>query len=166
MHDVDGATSAQGRSSVERGRSILARLAAFVMGFPKATADTTINVQFEASDGAETWTRRFGDDSFSSRQRAGRGRSAGLLCERFGPLAFAMALVPENGRLSLVLRRWSAFGIPLPMSLCPRSNSYETTENGRFRFHVEIGHPITGMIVRYQGWLQPDRQRVVHAKVG
>jgi Domain of unknown function (DUF4166)/Saccharopine dehydrogenase NADP binding domain len=154
MHDVDSATSAQGRASVERGRSILARLAAFIMGFPKATADTPVSVRFEVSGGKETWTRRFGDESFSSCQFAGRGRSAGLLCERFGPLRFAMALMPENGRLALVLRRWSAFGMPLPMWLCPRSNSYETTEGDKFRFHVEIGHPITGLIVRYKGWLR------------
>ena len=59
---------------------------------------------------------------FSSRQSAGRGRSERLLCERFGPLTFAMALVPEEGRLRLVLRRWSAFGVPLPMWLCPHSD--------------------------------------------
>jgi hypothetical protein len=155
MHDIEGATSAQGRASVERGRSPLARLAAFIMGFPKAVADTSVSVRFVASGGTETWTRTFGNESFSSQQFAGRGRSEGLLCERFGPLTFAMALVPENGRLSLVLRRWSVFGLPLPMWLCPRSDSYEASEGGRFRFHVTIGHPFAGLIVRYIGWLEP-----------
>jgi hypothetical protein len=153
MHD--GAASAQGRASVERGGSALARLAAFMIGFPRAAADTPVSVAFETAGDTESWTRRFGGDCFSSSQFAGRGRSAGLLCERFGPLTFAMALVPEDGRLSLILRRWSAFGIPLPMWLCPRSNSYEASEGGRFNFHVEIGHPFTGLIVRYKGWLEP-----------
>ena len=150
-------TSAQGRACVERGRGALARLAAFIMGFPKAAADTPVRVRFQASGDMETWTRTFGDESFSSCQFAGRGRSKGLLCERFGPLTFAMALVLERGRLSLVLRRWSAFGIPLPMWLCPRSDSHEQAEGGRFRFHVVIGHPLTGLIVSYKGWLEPDR---------
>jgi Domain of unknown function (DUF4166)/Saccharopine dehydrogenase NADP binding domain len=154
MHD--GAASAQGRASVERGGSVLARLAAFVIGFPSAVADTPVRVAFKTAGAAESWTRRFGDDCFSSRQFAGSGRAAGLLCERFGPLTFAMGLVPANQRLTLVLRRWSAFGIPLPMSLCPRSNSYEVSEGGRFGFHVEIGHRFTGLIVRYEGWLEPD----------
>ena len=66
-----------------------------------------------------------------------------------------MALVVESGRLSLVLRRWSFLGLPLPMWLCPRSASYERVEDGRFRFHVEISHPLTGLIVRYRGWLEP-----------
>jgi hypothetical protein len=163
MHDVDGAASVEGRASVERGDSPLARLAAFIMRFPKAAADTPVRVEFEVSGETETWTRRFGDDVFSSRQFGGRGHSAGLVCEGFGPLLFAMALVVENARLSLVLRRWSAFGIPLPMWLCPRSDAFETVENGRFRFHVEISHPICGLIVRYKGWLEPDQQRVADA---
>jgi hypothetical protein len=153
MHDATA--YAEGRASVERGSGPLARLMAFVIGFPKAAADTLVSVRFDVSNGAEIWTRTFGAESFSSRQFAGRGRSAHLLCEQFGPLTFAMALVPESMRLSLVLRRWSAFGIPMPMWLCPRSNSYESVQDGRFRFHVEISHPLTGLIVRYRGWLEP-----------
>jgi hypothetical protein len=156
LHDFEATASASGRASVERGRNPLARLAALVMGFPKASDDTPVSVRFAETGGVETWTRRFGDEVFSSRQFAGHGRSERLLCERFGPLTFAMALVVADGRLSLVLRRWSVFGAPLPMVLCPRSNAYETVEDGRFHFHVEIGHPLTGPIVRYRGWLAPD----------
>jgi hypothetical protein len=155
MHDGSAMRTVRGRASVERGVSVLAQLAAAIMGFPKATADTSVSVQFTAAGGEETWTRRFREESFSSIQYAGRGRSQRLLCERFGPLTFAMALVAKDGRLSLVLRCWSAFGIPLPMWLCPRSNSWEEAEADRFRFHVEIRHPLTGLIVRYKGWLEP-----------
>ncbi|MGZ5909148.1 MAG: DUF4166 domain-containing protein [Reyranella sp.] len=157
MHDVGNTASAEGRASVQRGTGLLARLAAAVIGFPRATADTAVSVQFNAVGEAETWTRTFGRESFSSRQFAGRGRSERLLCERFGPLTFAMALVPEEGRLRLVLRRWSAFGMPLPMWLCPRSESYESAKAGRFGFHVAISHPLTGLIVRYRGWLVRTR---------
>jgi hypothetical protein len=153
MHDVDVAATASGRAIVERGGGILARLAASVFGFPEAAEDVPVSVRFEASNGVEIWTRTFGSASFSSRQSAGRGRSDGLLCEHFGALTFAMALVLEQGRLSLVMRRWSAFGVPLPLWLGPRSNSYETVEDGRFRFHVDISHRFTGLIIRYRGWL-------------
>jgi hypothetical protein len=155
MHQSAG--RAEGRSTVERGAGTLARLVASVLRLPKAAADTPISVQFDVSDGAETWTRSFGDQEFSSRQFAGRGRWAGLLCEQFGPLTFAMTLVLEGGRLSLALRRWSAFAIPLPMWSGPRAVAYETAEAGRFRFHVEISHPLTGLIVRYRGWLVRTR---------
>src|SRR5262249_1044770 len=138
---------------VERGSGLLARLVTAIIGLPQTTAGTPVRVRFDSSARQEIWTRFFGKESFSSCQYAGRGRSEGLLCERFGPLVFAMALVGEGARLSLVMRRWSAFGVPLPMWLCPRSHSYESVAGGRFRFHVEIGHPITGLIVRYRGWL-------------
>jgi uncharacterized protein DUF4166 len=153
LHGTGGVTWAEGRADVERGWGLLARLVAATIGLPKTATDTPVKVRFETSGTQETWTRSFGNESFSSRQFGGRGRSAGLLCERFGPLVFAMALVAEESRLRLVLRRWSAFGVPLPMWLCPRSDSYEGTADGRFRFHVDISHPLTGLIVRYRGWL-------------
>lgn len=154
MHDHT--KTAEGRASVERGPNPLGRLAAWIVGFPKANADIPVRVRFETGKGQETWTRTFGGHDFSSRQFAGRGRSEGLLCERFGPLIFAMALVAEGGKLSLVLRGWTFLGLPLPMWFCPRSTSFETVEDGCFRFHVEISHPLTGLIVRYRGWLTPS----------
>lgn len=155
MHE--GAAMADGRASVERGSGILSRLAARVAGFPPGAADVPVKVRFVTDGQGETWIREFGAHSFSSRQFAGRGRSERLLAERFGPLTFAMALVAEENRLSLVLRRWSFLGLPLPMWLCPRSTSYETVEDGRFRFHVDISHPLAGLIVRYRGWLVPSQ---------
>jgi len=153
MHDVRVGTVAEGRARVERGSSIFAWLACALFGFPQTNPDTSVSVQFGVSNGVETWTRTFGNDRFGSHQFAGCGRSERLLCERFGALTFAMALVVAGERLALVLRRWSIFGLPLPMWLCPRSDSYESAEQGRFNFHVRIGHPLTGLIVRYDGWL-------------
>ncbi|MBZ9677983.1 DUF4166 domain-containing protein [Mesorhizobium sp. ES1-1] len=147
--------TAEGRASVERGPNIIGRLAAWLVGFPQANADIPVGVRFDACNGQEIWTRTFGGHEFSSRQFAGRGRFERLLCERFGPLTFAMALVAEPGKLSLFLRGWTLLGLPLPMWFCPRSTSFETVEDGRFRFHVEISHPLTGLIVRYRGWLTP-----------
>jgi len=54
------------------------------------------------------------------------------------------------------MRRWSLFGLSLPLALAPRINAHEFAEAGRFRFHVEISHPLTGLIVRYRGWLVPQ----------
>jgi hypothetical protein len=153
MHERMG--TPEGRASVERGEGFLSRLSGWLVGFPPASADVPVQVRFDAGKNNETWTRTFGTHTFSSDQFAGRGRAQRLLCERFGPLNFGMALAAGEGRLSLVLRRWSLFGLPLPMWLCPRSTSYEAVEGGRFRFHVEISHPLTGLIVRYRGWLEP-----------
>jgi hypothetical protein len=155
MHDLDAELTAEGVAAVERGTSLPARLVAFAMGFPPAGKDVPVTVSFRARAGREHWRRTFAGCSFASTQEEGRGRFERLVCERFGPLAFGMALVWEGDRMRLVLRRWSMLGIPLPLFLAPRSNAYEFAQGGRFHFHVEIGHPLMGPIVGYRGWLIP-----------
>jgi hypothetical protein len=155
LHDLDGEFSAEGLATVERGNGPLARLAAWIVGFPAAGKDIPVKVSFSARGGREYWRRTFAGRSFASTQEEGRGGLDRLLCERFGPFNFGMALVWENGRLQLVQRRWTFLGIPMPRALAPRGNTYEFAENGRFHFHVEINHPLTGLIVAYRGWLIP-----------
>ena len=43
----------------------------------------------------------------------------------------------------------------MPRWLMPGGDSFETVEDGRFRFHVEIRLPLAGLVVRYRGWLEP-----------
>jgi hypothetical protein len=132
-----------------------------LFGFPRAGTGVEVAVTFDVKDGIERWTRTFAGRSFTSCQCEGRDESERLLCEQFGPLRFALALVSEGARLRLVLRRWSVFGVPLPLRLGPWSNSFETAEDERFRFSVEIGHRLVGLIVSYKGWLRPATSRSV-----
>jgi hypothetical protein len=155
MHSVDGMRLARGKGSVERGTGVLSGLLARLFGFPPSAQDVAVTVEFRAEGDGERWQRTFGESAFASIQEPGRGRNERLLCERFGPFCFAMALVTDGAELHLVLRGWSFAGVPLPLALGPRSVAYETVEDGRFRFHVEIAHRMTGLIVRYRGWLVP-----------
>lgn len=157
MHDLPegGRMAAEGRVDVDRGSNPLARLAAAVIGFPGAQKDGQVRVDFERRNGVETWTRTFGSQSFKSQQFVGQGRSAALAVEGFGPMGCGMAPVLEDGRLRLIPRRWTLFGLGLPAWLFPRIEAWETVEDGRFRFHVDISHPLTGPIVLYRGWLEP-----------
>ena len=156
MHDLTGALAVEGRATVERGASPLARMVAALFGFPPEGRDIPVKVDFTLREGREIWRREFAGRTFASTQEAGRGRFDRLLCERFGPFAFGLALVCDAGQLRLVPRAWSVFGIPLPHALVPRGTSYESAEDGRFHFHVEIGLPLIGLIVRYRGWLMPS----------
>lgn len=153
IHDVTENKSFAGSATITRGGNALARLACFIMRFPDAGENIPLRVIFTVKDGVETWSRDFSGQGFSSRQYAGKGRSGGLVIERFGPLAFGIALADEGGRLNLVLRRWSFCGIPMPMFLCVCSESYETVEDGKFLFNVRMWHPLTGPIIHYRGWL-------------
>jgi Domain of unknown function (DUF4166) len=161
LHAATPPSEFHGRCSVERGRNPLAKLVVKIIGFPAAGAEQAIKVGFERrvlSNGreAELWTRTVSGKSFSSMQFAGQGRTEALLCERFGPTTYAMALVVKDAQLHLVLRGWSFMGIPLPLWAGPKAKAYESVEGvegERFQFYVEISHPMIGLIVRYRGHL-------------
>ncbi|HEX6843100.1 MAG TPA: DUF4166 domain-containing protein, partial [Stellaceae bacterium] len=44
----------------------------------------------------------------------------------------------------------------LPAAWAPRGDAYESAQDGRFHFDVEIRHPLTGLIAAYRGWLVPQ----------
>ncbi len=155
MHDLNHTLAAEGRATVERGTNLVARAIAAAFRFPPAARDIPVKVDFARRDGREIWRRDFAGHRFSSTQQEGRGRFDRLLCERFGPFCFGIALVCSPARLDLVLRGWSLFGIPLPLRLAPVGAAHERVEDGRFRFDVEIRLRLIGLIVRYQGWLVP-----------
>jgi Domain of unknown function (DUF4166)/Saccharopine dehydrogenase NADP binding domain len=158
MHDLQDRLVAEGRAAVDRGRNPLGRLIATLVGFPKPGRDLPVQVAFERRGEVEAWRRTFAGRSFTSVHSAGSRRSEHLIVERFGPFAFGMAAVLADGGLRLVLRRWSFLGLPLPLRLAPGGEAYEFAADGRFHFHVELGHPLTGLIVRYRGWLAPPAE--------
>jgi len=150
----------RGIARVDRGRGWMSAIVAAAFGFPRQSDAVPLSVSFERRADGERWRRTFGARSFSSFQTRGKGRSAGLVSERFGPFAFDMALVVDGDKLRFVVRRWSLLGVPLPARLAPTGDSYESAQDGRFQFHVEIAHPLTGLLVRYSGWLAPSAAAV------
>ena len=152
MHALDASLSATGRAKVERGDGLLARLVGRLAGFPPAADDIAVRVDFSRRGDVEVWRRDFGGHVFQSTQETGRERR---LLERFGPAAFAMVLIWDGKRLNLRLRGWRLFGLAMPQWTAPVTTAWEAVQDGRFSFFVEISHPFTGLIVRYQGWLEP-----------
>jgi hypothetical protein len=156
LHATSEKRSWTGQAAVRRGSGLLARLICQIIGFPKTAAQGPVSVTFTPERGGELWTRNFAKKSFSSFQIAGTGKNDRLLIERFGLLSISLALVVEGDQLFLVPRRWNCFGIPLPKALLPRGRSFETEKDGRFCFDVEISAPLVGLIVAYNGTLEPQ----------
>jgi Domain of unknown function (DUF4166)/Saccharopine dehydrogenase NADP binding domain len=156
LHDFSDDLTVEGRAKVERGSGRAARLIAALFRFPPAAEDVPVQVRFHSDGRREIWQRNFAGQGFSSIQEEGRGRFERLLCERFGPFAFGLALVLQDARLKLIVRGWSFLGIPLPSALAPGGEAYESADDDRFNFNVEISHRFTGLIVRYRGWLKPS----------
>jgi len=157
VHGAGPKLTITGEASITRGRGVLARLLAWIMRFPAAGENILVAVTFERYGDHDKWTRDFGGQVFASTFTAGSGRFEHLLCERFGPLTFGMALVPDADRLNLVMRRWSFLGLPLPRRLIPGGDSYEYAKDNRFCFDVEIRLPLAGFVVRYRGFLRSAR---------
>ncbi|TBY91404.1 DUF4166 domain-containing protein [Rhizobium leguminosarum bv. viciae] len=118
-----------------------------------AGEDVPVTVRFVSDGDKEIWTRDFGGTVFRSWQVEAKGRDRDLLVEVFGPFRVLMAPMPDGEKLRLVVRGWRFCGIPLPMFLAPGGDTYEEERDGRFHFHVEIGGRLTGLVVRYTGWL-------------
>jgi len=157
MHDVTNEMTASGMGEVERGKGWLAKLAAKLFRFPPSGRDLPVTVSFNHNRGQEVWRRDFAGHRFVSTQWEGRGRFERLLCERFGPITVALALVVEDGRLVLVPRGWTFLGLAMPLRWAPGGYAREYAKDGRFCFDVEIAHPLTGTVIRYRGWLVPRR---------
>lgn len=155
-HDGDRSMRLRGRAEVQRGPSRVAAWIANLFGFPKPGRDIEVEVQMQRDAEGERWQRSFAGRRFNSELSAPAGRWHGLLCERFGPWRFAIALVREGERLNYVVRHWALWGLPLPRRWAPGGNSYEQVIDGRFHFHVEIALPLLGTMVRYVGWLEVE----------
>jgi Domain of unknown function (DUF4166)/Saccharopine dehydrogenase NADP binding domain len=151
MHDICGAGTAHGHAEVERGTSFLAKLVCNIMRFPPAGRNK-LTVYFTEENGVEQWTRAFGGHRFSSTLSEAKGR----LVERFGPMRFHFDLPATDRGLTMVMRKWSIFGVPMPLWLAPRSEAQEWAEGDDFRLDVPIDLPMIGRIIHYRGWLRRD----------
>lgn len=153
LHDLQNSKSVKGIATVERGKGLLVAAIAALFKFPQSGTNVPVEVNFKQKDGQEVWERVFAGKSFQSTQFEGQGRYEYLVCEKFGPITFGLAVVIDDKKLHLIVRGWDFLGLSLPLFLAPKGYAYETEEADKFHFHVEIALPVVGVIVRYQGWL-------------
>jgi hypothetical protein len=153
LHSVDRQATFSGLARIERGAGWLARLIAGTIRFPAAGHDVPVTVSVKPHARGESWNRTFSGRSLPSEVSRGAGRSAHLLHERFGPFTCHIALVPEGGKLRFMVKGWNLGALPLPRRWAPGGDSYEFADGERFGFHIEVRHPLAGLIVSYVGWL-------------
>src|SRR5215831_9425916 len=115
LHELELASQWVGMAHVERGRSRLSRLAAWIAGLPPDGRDQALCVTFEPVGAREIWTRRFGEVRFRSVQYERNG----FLCERTGPTTFVFTPVASGNGLALRLDGFRLLGLPLPRLVHP-----------------------------------------------
>jgi hypothetical protein len=155
VHSGHGAESFSGRAEVTRGRGVVARLAAWLVGLPRPGKDVPVTVVMTRTPEGEAWERSFAGRRLRS-VLTPSPRPAHVR-ERLGPATYELELPVEGGALRFPVRRGWLLGIPLPGFLLPRSCTREFAVDGAFHFDVGLYAPLTGaLIVRYRGWLRPD----------
>jgi hypothetical protein len=150
LHDLGRLSVWEGRATVERGRSPVARIVAALSSLPPAGDDQPLRVTFAAVGDKEIWARQFGKALFRSVQYE-RG---GLLRERVAFATFVFAVTATPNGLSLRLDGFRLLGIPLPPILHPVVDTFEGERDGRYQFEVEAHLPPFGLLIGYSGWLE------------
>jgi hypothetical protein len=137
--DIDGAANWVG-----------AQISRFV-GFAGTARDLPAVVAIERAGISETWTRRFGTDSFTSRMSTAR---FGGLYESFGPITLGLEAQPSSRGFALAVKNWWLGPIPLPRFLMPTTRARAGLDDqARYTFDVWIGMPLVGRLIHYRGWL-------------
>lgn len=166
MHALGRAEGA-GVFGIQRGRGVLARMMAALLGFPRAgeAVPTRLVVRSQPYRGAscEFWQRCFGEQKLVSRQYAGRD---GLLAERFGCLELRLRLQAAGGALRL-LPAGSALAlgglrIRLPGRMSPRVEGRVAAApgaGGRLEVSVTVAAPLAGLLLAYEGYLDLEEAR-------
>ena len=159
LHSVQDVERFSGTATVTRGGSWVARLAAWVFGFPKAGADVPVTVTKTRTESGEIWQRDFAGRVF--RSTCTPAKAPYRYRERFGLFTYEQELPVADGAMALPARRGWLLGLPLPRPLLPTSDSREYAVDGVFHFDVALYAPLSaplggGLIVRYRGALTPD----------
>ena len=156
LHSVQDIESFSGEARVTRGTSLIARLAAWFFGFPRASDKIPLTITKTRTDGGEIWERNFGGRVFRSYCTPSPEKYR--YRERFWWFNYEQELPVADSRMYLPVRRGWFLGLPLPRLFLPTSDSREYAKDGVFRFDVSLGAPFgAGLIVRYRGWVKPDR---------
>lgn len=159
LHDVTAPQAWVGRSDVTRGTGLVARIVATLAGLPRSGTAQHLRVTFtpvgEGASASEVWERLFSGRLFRTRQWC----AGEHIVEAAGLVRFVFRPVVTAGVLTLQLEGFCVLGLPVPRILHPRVRTREHEAQGRYSFEVEAGLPLVGLLVRYEGWLEPEEER-------
>ncbi|MET0815224.1 MAG: DUF4166 domain-containing protein [Pseudoxanthomonas sp.] len=148
LHATLGHRRYRGQVEVVRGGNPISRLFAWATRLPPAGRGE-VEVEIDASQGQERWTRHIGGRPMPSRL----WEQDGLLCEQLGLVRFGFRLSVEDGGIVWRVQRVDALGLGLPARWFGHVLARESELDGRYRFDVAAALPVVGLLVRYRGWL-------------
>lgn len=147
-----------GEADIDAGHWFLAKLVAWVFGFPKAGRHVPVSVNLDRkisrnNTPIERWIRNFDGQTLTSCLTLRKG---GCLTETFWPFSFAFPVQSGNDGIKMPVASWTLGRMPMPAFLAPRSETSEFQDpEGRFCFDVRLSLPVIGLLAHYRGWLRP-----------
>jgi hypothetical protein len=145
-----------GHLRIEHGRRLAARLVAWLLRLPCASASADTRLVVTPRAGGEDWVRTFDRRCLTTWQRRS-GTSE--LSERFGLLEFRFRLdASVTGGLVYVQRdaalRLGPLRLPIPASWAPRVEACENPAGpGRVEVEVRVALPVVGPLIAYEGFM-------------
>ncbi len=115
IHRVSGDAGARGEAQVVRGANPLARPGRGGDVLPPGRRVAAAR-RFRGAGRRRDLDAGLRRHRFASSMSEDRGR----LVEQFGPIRFGFDLPSDGEGLEMKLRRWSLFGLPLPLALAPK----------------------------------------------
>lgn len=146
---------ARGVFAVRRGRGLVARALALLLGLPAGGEAVPLRLSIEPAGGGELWRRAFAGREFVTVQRE---RAGALLAERAGPFELLFRLEADGGAL-VYTQEGSALcaggvRLRLPRLLAPRVEARERAGDGGgagVLVTVRVTAPLAGLVIEYEG---------------
>jgi uncharacterized protein DUF4166 len=153
MHGGEPMLQANGRADVTGASHLPARCLRRLLGLPAPGPQQPLALTIERHGTRETWTRRFTGRRMQS--VLDRRADSPLLYERLGPATLGFALRRDGDAVDWQLRSLHILGLPAPRFLRGEVLSRSGVRDGRYHFHVDVRLPWLGLLIGYQGWLEP-----------
>jgi len=152
LHSAEGILVMDGEATIDPAGNALGRLVSRVFGFPSSAGTVPCRVLLERTPQGERWVRFFGRQRMVSLMRhAGDG----MVDETFAMVTTRLRIDTDAQGLSLVPVSARAWGLPLPGFMLPKVTAREwEAGDGVHAFMIEVGLPVIGRLVRYEGTLQ------------
>lgn len=160
MHNVQGRHSARGRGRVRRSTHLPGRWIATLLGMPAEAEDIAVETSFALEQGVESIIRDYNGSILVTHQAMVQGNSGTrpMLLERFGPAKLFIRLEGNEEGITFHLQRCSLLGLPLPWFLSPRLTARERVTQGKYHYFVQVGLPLLGRLIEYEGFLEPPEK--------
>lgn len=152
FHAVDNTVFYKGHVTVTHGNA-LARMIAKSGGMPGKSGEMPFSFRATRDGKSEIWERNFDGHKTRSLQWL---HSDGVVAERVGTSEFLMQPAVDGDNLHIPIIGLRAFGLPMPSWVLSSAEGVEgVTEDGKITFDVHASVRGLGLIIRYEGELEP-----------